>query len=195
MDQHLQLGTSSMHMCHWKCCKKWWKEIKWTTSKLRTMLSLDKTPTCGRGRHTKNCFAQGGGKEGQWPARNLNEVKCFRCNKKWHFVARDCKEPAPSTQGQVSQLQQVNTTQKDEGKFDFFIGSTADKGKVSKQDDKEAKEESDECVNYAGSKMKKWKIFLIDSGATFHVTYKDHLHNRSPSKSMVYMGDETKAEI
>ncbi len=37
---------------------------------------------CGRDGHTKeNCFAKGGGKEGQWPARNLNDVKCFRCNK------------------------------------------------------------------------------------------------------------------
>jgi len=147
-----------------------------------------KCSNCGRDGHVKeNCFAPGGGKEGQWPARNLSEVKCFRCNKKGHF-ARDCKEMAPSTQSQVSQQEQVNNTQKDEDKFDFFIGSTAEND--------EDIEDREEQINYAGGKMEDVEKFLIDSGATCHVTYKDQgLQNRAPSKSMVYMGDDTKAEI
>jgi len=154
-----------------------------------------KCSNCGRDGHTKeNCFAKGGGKEGQWPARNLNDVKCFRCNKNRHF-ARDCKEAAPSVQNPDGQQQQVNNTQKEEDKFNFFIGSTIEE-QVNKPDDEEVKEESDEWINYAGSKTEEVEEFLIDSGATCHVTYKDQgLQNRSPSKSMVYMGDETKAAI
>ncbi len=89
-----------------------------------------------------------------------------------HF-ARDCKEVAPSAQNPVGQQQHVNNTQKDEDIFDFFIGTTAEKGKVNKPDDKEAKEESKEWINYAGSKTKEVEEFLIDSGATCHITYKD----------------------
>jgi len=114
-------------------------------------------------------------------------VKCFRCNKKEHF-ARDCKETVPSTQSHVGQQQHVNNTQKDEDKFDFFIGSTAEN-----EEDIEDKEEQ---INYAGGKIEDMEVFLIDSGATCHVTYKDQgLQNRAPSKSMVYMGDNTKAAI
>ena len=52
-----------------------------------------------------------------------------------------------------------------------------------------------DSVNYTGN-HEEVEEFLIDSGATCHVTYKDNdLENRAPSKSIVYMGDETKAEI
>ncbi len=67
-------------------------------------------PKCsnyGREGHTsKTVLLKGGGKEGQWPARNLNDVKCFRCIKNGHY-ARDCKEDAPSAQNPASQQQQV----------------------------------------------------------------------------------------
>jgi len=56
-------------------------------------------------------------------------------------------------------------------------------------------EEEINWVNNMGN-IEEVEEFLIDSGTTCHVTYKDNdLDNRAPSKSIVCMGDETKAEI
>ena len=64
-----------------------------------------KCTNCGREGHLReNCFGVGGGKEGQWPARNNSQIKCFRCEKMGHY-ARDCQEQKATQGGQVNNTQ------------------------------------------------------------------------------------------
>jgi len=107
--------------------------------------------------HTKeNCFAKGGGKEGQWPPRNLNDVNATRM---------DTLQGNAKKQLQVHRIQSVSnsrwTKPKNEDKFDFFIGSTTEEG-INTPDDKDDIEESDEWINCAGSKNEDIEEFLID---------------------------------
>ena len=85
----------------------------------------------------------------------------------------------------------MNNTQQDQ---DFFVG-TIYEDKWGEFEDGDNSEEEMDSVNYTGN-HEEVEEFSIDSGATCHATYKDNdLDNRAPSKSIVYMGDETKAEI
>ena len=138
-----------------------------------------KCTNCGRDGHLKqNCFAAGGGKEGQWPARNNSHIKCFKCQKMGHY-ARECKQP----EKEPEPMQSVNSTEEETEEENFFAGVMEDKESIE-----------DVCVHEEEKELV--EEFLIDSGATCHVTYNDAgMKNKVPSKSIIYMGDESKAEV
>jgi len=151
---------------------------------------------CGRDGHLKqNCFMAGSGKEGQWPARNNSHIKCFKCQKMGHY-SRECKEQGKAPE--VAQL--VNSMQEEMAEENFFAGVMEDKELSENEgnffgvmEDEEPPSE-DICV-YA-EEQNKVEEFLIDSGATCHVTYNDEgMKNMVPSKSIIQMGDESRAEV
>jgi len=109
--------------------------------------------------------------------------------------SRDCKE-----QGKAPEVaQSANSTQEETAEENFFAGVMEDKelneneGNFFGVMEDEVLSE-DVCV-YA-EEQENVEEFLIDSGATCHVTYNDEgMKNKTPSKSIIQMGDESRAMV
>ena len=95
--------------------------------------------------------------------------------------------------------QSVNSTQEEMAEENFFAGVMEDK-ELSEDEENffgvmEDEELSEDVCVYA-EEQEKVEEFLIDSGATCHVIYNDEgMKNKVPSKSIIQMGNESKAMV
>jgi hypothetical protein len=135
--------------------------------------------------------AKGKGKKPQGKLSHLNphlfKVKCFNCNKLGHY-ARDCRNP-PSQQKRRGRFQASVATEEAKPRRRQTMTATKEQ------------EQQKECYlisALSGTITKSEEIWLIDSGASRHMTgFKQNLANYQDTKfkAKVEMGDDDTYDI